>query len=213
MTDAMLTAKDIHFSYGEFTVLDGVSFEIHAGEHVALTGANGSGKSTLLAIIAGVLEPDSGEVISNFDKEPAFVIQQPRFSEQIPLTVEQAVRMGRWADRGSLGRLKAADKEIVEEAMTQTGIQSLRNRQIAELSGGQKQRVLLAQGIAQRSPLLLLDEPAAGLDAESEMHMTAMITELAESGVAIIQATHDHDVAESAGRILHLKSGNLNERV
>lgn len=205
----MLTAKDIHFSYGDFKVLDGVSFQISAGEHVALTGANGSGKSTLLAIIAGIIKPDSGEVINEFAGTPAFVIQQPRFSEQMPLTVMQAVCMGRWADKGMLKKLTQADKEIVEKAMEQTRITDLRGRQIAELSGGQKQRVLLAQGIAQEAPLLLLDEPGTGLDSEAEHQMVLMISNLAASGVAVIQATHDVDVAKHAGRILNLKNGRI----
>jgi len=117
--------------------------------------------------------------------------------------------MGRWGDRGPWRRLTRQDRATVDQSMERLGITDLATRQLGELSGGQRQRALIAQGLAQESDLLLLDEPTTGLDLEAKDRITALLTELLADGVTIVHATHDLEAARSADACLLLRDGHL----
>ncbi|MBU6531492.1 zinc ABC transporter ATP-binding protein AztA [Streptomyces sp. NPDC057245] len=174
----------------------------------ALVGPNGSGKSTLLGVLAGVIRPTSGQ-LSRDGARPAFVPQRGAVGDALPLTVRQTVEMGRWGARGPWRRLTRRDREVVDSALDRLHIGDLAPRQLGELSGGQRQRTLIAQGLAQQSDLLLLDEPTTGLDLEAGERITALLTELVADGVTIVQATHDLRAARSADACLLLHEGSL----
>lgn len=188
-------------------VLDQLDGEIPASAVTALIGPNGSGKSTLLAVLAGVIRPTAGEVRHEGARPPAFVPQRGAVGDTLPLTVRQTVEMGRWGERGPWRRLTRRDRTVVDEVMERLGITALAARQLGELSGGQRQRTLMAQGLAQESDLLLLDEPATGLDPEGRERTAALLTELAADGVTLVHATHDLDAARSADTCLLLRDG------
>jgi len=179
---------------------------------VALVGPNGCGKSTLLLALAGLLEPLTGQV-EVLDTAPppqqriATVFQQHHADEALPLTVGEVVQMGRFAERGLLRRLRQPDRDAVEEAMDRLAIADLRRRQMAELSGGQRQRALVAQALAQRADLLLLDEPLTGLDAPSRDRIHQVL-EAERSAKPVVMATHDLDEARSADQVV-LLSGQV----
>ncbi|MBQ1107163.1 zinc ABC transporter ATP-binding protein AztA [Streptomyces anulatus] len=190
-------------------VLHQVSGEITGLTTTALVGPNGSGKSTLLGVLAGVIKPTSGDLLRAGDRPPAFVPQRGAVGDTLPLTVRQTVEMGRWGERGPWRRLTARDHATVDAALDRLGIGDLASRQLGELSGGQRQRALIAQGLAQESDLLLLDEPTTGLDPEARDRIGALLTALVADGVTIVQATHDLEVARAADTCLLLQDGRL----
>ncbi|MFD5040283.1 zinc ABC transporter ATP-binding protein AztA [Streptomyces sp. NPDC058377] len=195
--------------YPNRTVLDQLTMQIPALTTTAVVGPNGSGKSTLLGVIAGVIRVTAGKVEHGTDKRVAYVTQRSNVADVLPLTVRDAVSMGRWGHRGLWRRLTRRDQDVVESSMSRLGISSLAHRQLGELSGGQRQRAFVAQGLAQEADLLLLDEPATGLDATAQQLIADVLAEVAGEGLTVVQATHDLEVARSAGHLLLLRDGRL----
>ncbi|MFG2151583.1 zinc ABC transporter ATP-binding protein AztA [[Kitasatospora] papulosa] len=204
----------VHFTelcagYPGRPVLHELSAAIPSLATTALVGPNGSGKSTLLGVMAGVIEPTSGHLRHTGSRPPAFVPQRGAVGDTLPLTVRQTVEMGRWGERGLWRRLTRRDRAAVDTALDRLGIGEIATRQLGELSGGQRQRALIAQGLAQESDLLLLDEPTTGLDPEARARITAVLTQLVTDGVTVVQATHDLGAARSADACLLLLDGRL----
>jgi len=202
---ALAAVGDLHVRHGEVHALRGVSLDVRGGEVLALAGHNGSGKSTLLSVLAGTLSPDSGTVRRT--ERVAFVVQRSDVPDALPLTVRDVVRMGRWAQRGACRRLTRDDRAIVAESIAALGLDGLERRPLATLSGGQRQRALVAQGLAQRAGILLLDEPTVGLDDEAHDLIDAAIAREAARGVAVVHATHDAEVIRRADRVVRLEAG------
>ncbi|MFE2181807.1 zinc ABC transporter ATP-binding protein AztA [Streptomyces sp. NPDC059455] len=201
--------RELSAGYPGRAVLHQLDAHIPALAITALVGPNGSGKSTLLGVLAGVIRPTSGELRHDGDRPPAFVPQRGAVGDALPLTVRQTVEMGRWGDRGPWRRLTRLDRATVDTAMQRLAITDLATRQLGELSGGQRQRALIAQGLAQESDLLLLDEPTTGLDPEARERIATLLTELVTDGVTVVQATHDLEAARSADTCLLLHDGHL----
>ncbi|MGW4234563.1 zinc ABC transporter ATP-binding protein AztA [Streptomyces sp. NPDC004980] len=195
--------------YGNRSVLDQLTLRIPAFATTALVGPNGSGKSTLLGVIAGVIPVAAGEVTHRTARRAAFVVQRSKVADMLPLTVRDAVTMGRWGRRGLWRRLTPDDRAVVDATMERLGISALAHRQLGELSGGQRQRALVAQGLAQEADLLLLDEPATGLDVSAQRLISEVLAEVAAGGVTVVQATHDLDVAGRAAHVVLLREGRL----
>lgn len=166
----------------------------------ALVGPNGSGKSTLLHAIAGVLPTAGGSIRIRGDV--AYVLQSQHASEHLLVTAGEVVALARAARRGPFGRLRPDDRAAVSAAMTRLAVDDLARRHLAELSGGQRQRIFVAQGLAQEAPILLLDEPVAGLDTVSVERIRAIIAEERERGHTIVVATHDLDQAARADHVV-----------
>ncbi|RFU84135.1 metal ABC transporter ATP-binding protein [Streptomyces triticagri] len=194
--------------YDGRTVLHQVTADIPESAVTSLVGANGSGKSTLLSAVAGVIRPTAGTVVHR-GGAPAFVPQRGAVSDALPLTVRQTVAMARWRERGLWRRLTGRDHSTVDEALERLGITDLAGRQLGELSGGQRQRAFIAQGLAQRSDLLLLDEPCTGLDPGTRQSISRLLADLAADGTTVVQATHDLDSARSGDHCLLLRAGHL----
>ncbi|MEV1019555.1 zinc ABC transporter ATP-binding protein AztA [Streptomyces sp. NPDC050264] len=195
--------------YANRAVLDQLTLRIPAFTTTAVVGPNGAGKSTLLGVVAGVIRATAGRVEHRSEGSAALVTQRSRVDDVLPLTVRDAVAMGRWGHRGLWRRLSRQDRAVVEASMDRLGITSLARRQLGELSGGQRQRALVAQGLAQQADLLLLDEPTTGLDATAQRIISDVLAEVTEEGVTVLQATHDLDAARSAGHVLLLQEGRL----
>lgn len=194
---------DATVHHGSTTALDGLSTTIERGTSVALIGPNGSGKSTLLRLLAGLDEPSSGTVTVEATGV-AIVLQSTPIDRTLPMTVRDVVRMGRFAARGPFRRLGADDRAIVEEAMERLEVRDLAARAIQHLSGGQRQRALVAQGLAQRAEVLLLDEPVTGLDIASRQVILDVIDSERRAGHIVVMSTHDLDEARSCDRVLLL---------
>ncbi|MFE7712935.1 zinc ABC transporter ATP-binding protein AztA [Streptomyces sp. NPDC057486] len=200
---------DLCAGYPGRPVLRQLTAEIAKLTTTALVGPNGSGKSTLLGVVARVIHPTSGDIQHAGERPPAFVPQRGAVGDTLPLTVRQTVEMGRWGERGPWRRLTRRDHSTVDAALERLGIGDLAPRQLGELSGGQRQRALIAQGLAQESDLLLLDEPTTGLDPEARERIGALLTALVTDGVTVVQATHDLEVARAADACLLLQDGRL----
>ncbi len=208
---APLAFEHVWAGYGTRTVLTDVSLTLRPGVLTGLIGPNGSGKSTLIRVALGLLRPWQGTV-RVFGLEPRQAHERVGYMPQIelvdwdfPLTVEEAVLLGRY---GRLRRLRPpaeADRAAVRAALERVGLWHLRRRQIGELSGGQQRRVLLARALARSAELLLLDEPLAGLDIGAQEDLERLLRELADAGSTVLVATHDlHHVAHSYDDVLCL---------
>ncbi|MEX0755321.1 MAG: metal ABC transporter ATP-binding protein [Actinomycetota bacterium] len=211
----ILTAEHVGFAYGATSVLDDVSVAIEPGQFVALVGPNGSGKSTLLRILLGLQRPDRGNV-RLFDRDPAaleerwrigYVPQRPSLESELPVTVEELVAAGRLSRRGWWRRFGAPDRDAVEHAVESVALGELRTRPIKELSGGQRQRTFIARAFASDPELLVLDEPIAGVDAESQRRFRGSIAHLREQhGSAVLLVSHELSaVADDVDRVIVLK--------
>ncbi|MDR6867459.1 zinc/manganese transport system ATP-binding protein [Microbacterium resistens] len=204
-------AHALCYAYDDADVLHDVSVELRSGEVTAVVGPNGSGKSTLVELLAGVLRPRCGLVRRAADV--ALVVQRPAPAPSLPITVADTVAMGTWA-RGEgrkrpLSRTpsRTRTRERTAEAIARVELTGLESRPLSSLSGGQRQRALLAQGIVRRPGILLLDEPAAGLDARSRECARAILAEEAAHGTAVACVTHDEDVIAVADQIIRLDRG------
>lgn len=202
-----LIFNKVDFGYPGRTVFRDLSLSVTPNAVTALVGPNGSGKSTLLSLLAGVQRPDRGHVLVDAD-HVAFAVQRSQVTDHFPVTVAEAVMMGRWRRLGLLRRPKAADRAAVERWLGDLGLADLRQRTLGELSGGQRQRVLLAQAFTQEAPVLLLDEPTAGLDDHSAASVIRHVQHFAATGTTVVVATHDPEVVRAAAHRI-----DLDERV
>lgn len=198
--DPILRAKELTLEYESGLALDHVSFELQAGGRVAVVGPNGAGKSTLFKVIAGVLEPDRGE-IQVFGHHPgghiciAYVPQRSQTDWQFPVTVADVVMMGRVGAMGLFRHPSSRDREIVDQSLAVVNLEALRSRQISQLSGGQQQRMFIARALAQEAELMLMDEPLTGLDIGSQESIFEVLEALHERGVTVMVALHDLELA------------------
>jgi len=203
------------------TVLHGASLSIEGGESVLLEGPSGSGKTTLLAVAAGILTPESGEVvvagralhlltrlerIRHRARSIGFVFQRSNLLEGLTV-LQNVVLAARLADRGSsegLGRAR--------ELLARLGVEQLAARYPRELSGGEEQRVAVARALVHRPRVILADEPTGNLDGAAGLEVARALTGLAASdGCAVLIATHDPALAAFATRRLQLAAGRVLE--
>jgi ABC-type Mn2+/Zn2+ transport system ATPase subunit len=190
--------------YGPIRALHAVDLTFDAGTVTAIIGPNGSGKSTLLSTLSGLVRPTRGRVeilgepVGHVRRQVAHVLQTTIANEAVPLTVRETVRMGCYGPRGAFGPLRSEDRRAVADAIARMRIEDLADRQLLELSGGQRQRVYVAQGLAQRAPVLLLDEPITGLDLVTQETITEVIAEERDRGTAVVLTTHDVGTAQLA---------------
>jgi manganese transport system ATP-binding protein len=201
------TATDLELAYGSRTVLAAASFAIPTAAVTALIGPNGAGKTTLLHALAGLLSPRSGRLDVPAGRRRggvAYVLQATQVNRHLPLTVREAVTMGRYATAGPVRRLRAEDRAAVDRALEALQITDLANRPLHDLSGGQRQRAFVAQGLAQGADVLLLDEPITGLDLVSRQHILDAIASERAAGRAVVVSTHDLGDAAAADHLLLL---------
>ena len=203
MIDPVLTVRDISWRAGSTPILDGVSFDVAAGEFVAVMGRNGAGKSTLLDIIAGIRHPDRGAVLIGGRPLDALTpAGRARLAAHLPqslradlaMRAEDLVLMGRYAH--AAGWFESAhDHALALEAMRRCECFEFRGRALGTLSGGERQRVFLAACLAQQPQVMLLDEPATFLDVEQQLHCFTLLREEADQGRAALAVTHDVNLA------------------
>ena len=208
--------KNINKHFGNFKASDNVSFGIEKGKLIGLLGPSGSGKTTILRMIAGLENPDSGEIIIDekvINNVPAskrgigFVFQSYALFRY--MTVFENIAFG-------LRVLKKSENEIKErvaELVKLIGLEGLENRYPSQLSGGQRQRVAFARALAPNPQLLLLDEPFAAIDAKVRQELRHWLKEMiAKLGVTSIFVTHDQDEAiEVADEIIITNKGRIDQ--
>jgi zinc transport system ATP-binding protein len=211
----VLEVVGVSFAYGDEPVLEEVHLSLRPGEFVALVGPNGSGKSTLLRVVLGLLRPGAGTV-RLFGDDPrrlrehwrlGYVPQRPSVQEDLPATVEEVVSTGRLARTGWWRWPSRADRIEVDHALESVGMDSLRRRRLSELSGGQQQRAFIARAFASEPELLMLDEPVAGVDAESQrLFRESLVHLMQDHGAAVLLVSHELGaVAQDLDRVIVLK--------
>ncbi|MGW5571057.1 heme ABC transporter ATP-binding protein [Nocardia thailandica] len=212
-----LRAAGVGVRRGERTVLDGVDFQVAAGEIVALVGPNGAGKSTLLAALAGDLDISAGTVkleghaLTHWtpgDMARRRAVLPQSHTVGFPFTAREVVAMGRspWL------RTPAADRddELIAAALAATDVTHLAGRPFPSLSGGERARVALARVLAQDTATLLLDEPTAALDLGHQEAVLRLAAQRARGGAAVVVVVHDLGVAAAyADRVTVLDAGRV----
>ena len=212
-----IVARDVRLERGRTEVLCGASLTVSGGEIVALVGPNGAGKSTLLAAVAGDLARSGGTIdlcgapleqwgAGDLSRRRAVLLQQNDLA--FPFTVETVVRMGRspWIGRPE----EDEDDDAVEEALAAADVVHLRARPFTQLSGGERSRASLARVAAQRTPVMMLDEPTASLDLQHQELVLSLARRRADAGTAVLVVLHDLGLAAAyADRIAVIDSGTV----
>ena len=215
-----LTLDNISAGYGQQAVVRGITATCPRGTITCLLGSNGAGKTTLLRAVSGFIRPRAGGITLNgvelstlsFRDRARYIASVPQLAQDsLPLTVREAVRMARYP---YLNRRLVNGGDVfaaVDTAISAMGLNSLADRPCAELSGGEWRKVLIAQGLAQETPVVLLDEPTAFLDPPARRQILSRMIELAaERDLVVIAVLHDLDLAaQYAGHALLLRDGEL----
>jgi zinc transport system ATP-binding protein len=201
VSETAVEIVDLSVRFGEHLALDGISIDVQPGSFVAVIGPNGSGKSTLLKVLLGLVRPTAGRV-HLFRRVPhevppewiAYVPQVKTFDRSFPALSIELVATGirhRWP-----GRLRARERAEALGALEQVGAAHLAFRPSGRLSGGELQRVYLARGLVRRPRIVILDEPATGIDVAAEADVYRLLDAYhREAGATVVMATHDLSAA------------------
>jgi len=223
MTAYRLTGLEVRF--GPRRVLNAIDLEVPEGSFLGILGPNGSGKTTLLRVLTGAIQPSAGSVMlrdrplaryraTEVARLVGVVPQQ--FTLDFGFTVEEMVAMGRYAHpagprRGSLGG--DTDQVAVSAALEATGMTELSGRLVTELSGGERQRALIAQTLAQETPVVLLDEPLNNLDLNHQLEIMQLLARLHAEGRTIVVVLHDLNMAaQYCDDLVLLEAGHIAAR-
>jgi len=205
-----LACNDLTLGYEGNPVVSGLSFEVNAGDYLCIVGENGSGKSTLMKAILKLISPLSGQITTGDGLETneiGYLPQQTAAQKDFPASVREVVRSGCLNQSGIRPFYTRQEKQMAEKNMARLGILDLAKRCYRELSGGQQQRALLARALCATQKILLLDEPASGLDPSASSEMYEIIKDLNKSGITIIMISHDIEASvKYASHILHIGS-------
>jgi len=215
--------NNLNYFYGNFQVLNDLTFSVQRGDFFIIIGPNGSGKTTLMKVIAGILKPQTGRLeilghsIDQYTRKTlartiAFVPQT--LPVDFPFTVTEVVLMGRSPYLGMLGLEQERDLEIARQAIAFTGVEHLAHRKLDQLSGGEQQRVFIARAICQEPEVILLDEPTASLDLAHQVRLLDLMEKLKrEKGVTVVMVSHDVNLAAMyADSLLLLHKGRIVSR-
>ena len=206
---SQLIGRGLTLGYGGQVVVSNLNFTVERGDYLCIVGENGSGKSTLLKNLLHLQKPLKGELIAGDGlgpKEVGYLPQQKVSQQDFPATVEEIVISGCQNRCGLRPFYNKAEKQLAAEAMERMLISDLAQQSYRQLSGGQQQRVLLARALCATRKMLILDEPATGLDPEVTTELYKLIKELnAKDGITIIMVSHDINAAlQYASHILHI---------
>lgn len=223
----MIETKCINYKIANKYLIHDINIQINAGEVVAIVGANGAGKSTLLKVLAGALQPSSGQIWLNHKalsiwKQDELAKVRGVLSQSVhlsfPMTALEIVALGRYAYHGQESSAEAL--RVAMWALEQVKMQAFANRSLLTLSGGEQQRVHLSRVLAQirekefeQTKYLLLDEPVSSLDIAQQHHLLSLVRNFSRSlGLGVLVIIHDMNLAaQYADRVIMLKKGEIIE--
>jgi zinc transport system ATP-binding protein len=178
------------------TVLENVNLEVKERDFLGLIGPNGGGKTTLLKAILGLIKPSRGRVLvygmspEAARKRVGYLPQRSLFDQKFPISALEVVIMGRYGRKGLFGRYSPEDRDAALAALAAVGMLEHKDREIGGLSGGQQQRIFVARALVSEPDLLLLDEPATGIDSSRQREFYELLGDLNEK-MTIIMVSHD----------------------
>lgn len=194
-SETLVSLRDIGLDFKQRTVLDQITLDIHRREILTIIGPNGAGKSCLLKIVLGLYQPSRGSVTRTNGLTIGYMPQKLAVDPSLPLTVDRFLRLA-----------NAGDSQAIDQALQRVGARSLRRAAVQRLSGGEFQRVLLARALLRSPDLLVLDEPAQGVDLQGQQSLYRLLAQLREEhGFAILMVSHDlHFVMAQTDQVLCL---------
>ncbi len=206
------------FGFPGVIALKDISLDISEGEFVGVIGPNGSGKTTLCRAVLGLMAPIEGslrifdcaceELRCHHRARIGYLPQKGMIDRNFPVTVLEAVMMGRYGALGLFTRPSKKDRDLALEALTHVGMETHRHTALGQLSGGQQQRVFIARALAQQPQVLLLDEPTTGLDITTQHNVVELVQHLHEElRLTVLLITHDINMIRSrVDRLVLLKT-------
>lgn len=195
---ALIAAKDLSVGYESHAVAGGITFEVNEGDYLCIVGENGAGKTTLMKTLLGLQDPVGGELAFSDGLSGSgigYLPQQTVVQKDFPASVGEVVLSGCQGRKGLRPFYSREDKSLADMNLRKLGAEHLKNKCYRELSGGQQQRVLLARALCAADRIILLDEPAAGLDPATTADMYTAISDLNKEGMTVIMISHDMDAA------------------
>ena len=208
-----LSVSDLTVRRDDRKVVDAVSFEVTEGEVVGLIGPNGAGKTTLMRAVLGLLPHEGRSSLTALpprERARAAAWMPQNRDVAWPVSVETLVALGRTPHLAGGRKLSAGDRRAIAEAVSVMELDAFRARPATELSGGELARVLIARVLAQDTPLILADEPVAGLDPASQIALMTVFRRIANAGKTIVVSMHDLSLAaRHCSRLLLMQNGRL----
>ena len=217
--ETVITVNDLSAGYQNKSILNNVSFSVKRGEMIGIIGPNGAGKSTLLKTIRGLLPKQNGSIVlfetdidalseRDFARNVAYLQQHVDVS--FGYTGKELVMAGRYPYLEWWQGESADDETIVRQCMEYTGVWDLADTSVEQVSGGQKQRILLAKVLAQKTPILFLDEPTTGLDIVYQEEIFRFCETLCKAGKTVIMVAHELNLAAKfCNRLLLVANGGI----
>lgn len=210
---SFLSVQNLSVTLRNRPVLQDVSFDIKPGEFVGLLGPNGTGKTSLMRAALGLLPATGHSSLAEMSaSERARAVSWMPQSREIawPIPVEKLVALGRLPHLPQGLRLPAADQALIDQAISRMGLERFRQRAASRLSGGEQARALIARALAQDTPLLMADEPAAGLDPAHQISTMEVFAALADEGRSALVSLHDLGLAaRHCTRLILLAEGGI----
>jgi len=193
--EPLIRAENIHLRLADKEILSGISLEVHRGEILTVIGPNGGGKTTLLRVMLGLLNPDAGVVLQAAGIKIGYMPQKIHFDPILPLSVRRFLTLAAQRPREALVR-----------ALAEVGAPTLLEAPVQNVSGGELQRILLARALLREPDLLVLDEPAQGVDVQGQQELFDLISRLShDRGCAVLMVSHDlHLVMAATDRVVCL---------
>lgn len=209
---ALVALHRANLGYQGAAVLENVDLELHSGELIAIAGPNGSGKTTLIRTILGFLPVLSGTLNRNCAlSQFGYVPQSTVLDSTFPITAREVVEMGGYGRLKPYQGLPSQERKRLENVLQQVGLSHLGRRLFFSLSGGQRQRILIARALMVGPKVLILDEPLAGCDPESQKAISDLLINLSQhEGKAVFFSSHDLRMVRSvANKVLRVDGGRV----